>query len=91
MGKMLVFSRQVYISRISQALEISPAQFPFFFQDHFRPIKLRAHRSAVTVCAQIHSYDDQIDKVGYCLECRQLKGPYETEKTDKRIAKPDYH
>lgn len=43
-------------------------------------------RSAATVHAQIHSHDESIDKMGYCVECRRLKGVHEIEKTDKRIA-----
>jgi hypothetical protein len=42
-------------------------------------------RSAATVHAQIHSHNESIKKIGYCVECRRLKGEYETEKTENRI------
>jgi hypothetical protein len=42
-------------------------------------------RSVGTIHAQIHAHDESIQKTGYCLECRRLKGSHETEKTEKRI------
>jgi hypothetical protein len=48
-------------------------------------IAKKQDRSAATVYAQIHSHDDSIEKSGYCVECRRLKGSHEAEKTDKRI------
>jgi len=41
-------------------------------------------RSAATVHAQIHTHDEDIDKQGYCAECRRLKGTHEAHKTDSR-------
>jgi hypothetical protein len=48
-------------------------------------IAKKQSRSAATVCAQIHSHNESIEKSGYCAECRILKGAHEIEKTDKRI------
>jgi hypothetical protein len=47
-------------------------------------IAKKLDRSAATVHAQIHSHDESIDKMGYCFECRRLKGKHETENTDNR-------
>ena len=44
-------------------------------------IAKKQDRSAATVYAQIHSHDGSIDKVGYCVECRRMKGKHELEKT----------
>jgi hypothetical protein len=41
----------------------------------------KLNRSAATVHAQVHAHDKSIEKVGYCVECRRLKGKHETEKT----------
>ena len=48
-------------------------------------IAKKQSRSAATVYAQIHGHDESVGRVGYCVECRRLKGSHETEKTDKRI------
>jgi len=48
-------------------------------------IAKKLDRSAATVHAQIHSHNESIDKTGYCVECRRMKGKYETEKTENRI------
>jgi len=42
-------------------------------------------RSAATVHAQIHSHDESIDKMGYCVECRRIKGEHDVEKTVSRV------
>jgi len=39
-------------------------------------------RSAATVHAQVHAHDKSIEKVGYCAECRRMKGTHENEKTN---------
>jgi hypothetical protein len=44
-------------------------------------IAKKLDRSAATVHSQIHSYNDSIVKLGYCLECRRLKGTHEMIKT----------
>jgi hypothetical protein len=41
-------------------------------------------RSAATVHAQIHSHNKSIEKMGYCVECRRLKGKHEATKTSDR-------
>jgi hypothetical protein len=41
-------------------------------------------RSAATVHAQIHNHDESIQKMGYCAECRRLKGKHDAEKTGNR-------
>jgi hypothetical protein len=46
-------------------------------------------RSAATVHAQMHIHDKSIEKAGYCVECRRLKGKHETKKTDTRIVSKD--
>lgn len=46
-------------------------------------------RSAATVHTQIHIHNESIDKLGYCQECRRLKGKHETQKTDTRILSPE--
>ena len=38
-------------------------------------------RSAATIHAQIHAHNKSIDKMGYCAECRRLKGMNEMRKT----------
>jgi hypothetical protein len=38
-------------------------------------------RSSATIMAQIHSHNEAIDKEGYCVRCRRLKGKRELEKT----------
>lgn len=49
-------------------------------------IAKKLDRSAATVHAQIHSHNEDINKQGYCAECRRLKGIHETHKTDSRRA-----
>jgi IS30 family transposase len=49
-------------------------------------IAKKLDRSAATVHAQIHSHDESIDKLGYCVECRRLKGNHGAEKTGNRSA-----
>jgi IS30 family transposase len=50
-------------------------------------IAKKLDRSAATVHAQIHSHDESIVKIGYCVECRRLKGKHEaTKATDRQIA-----
>lgn len=49
-------------------------------------IAKKLDRSAATVHAQIHSHNESIDKLGYCAECRRLKGTHEAHKTDSRTA-----
>lgn len=48
-------------------------------------IAKKLERSAATVHAQIHSHNESIDKMGYCVECRRLKGKYDTVKTENRV------
>jgi hypothetical protein len=45
-------------------------------------IAKKLDRSAATVHAQIHSHNESIDRMGYCGECRRLKGKHEMTKTD---------
>jgi hypothetical protein len=45
----------------------------------------KLNRSAATVHAQVHTHDKSIENVGYCVECRRMKGKYETEKTENRV------
>jgi hypothetical protein len=47
-------------------------------------ISKKLDRSAATVHAQIHAHDESIEKNGYCVECRRLKGEHETVKTSDR-------
>jgi hypothetical protein len=49
-------------------------------------IAKKLDRSAATVHAQIHGHNEDIDKQGYCAECRRLKGTHEAHKTDSRTA-----
>lgn len=49
-------------------------------------IAKKLDRSGATVHAQIHAHNESIDKLGYCGECRRLKGTHETHKTDSRAA-----
>jgi len=49
-------------------------------------IAKKLDRSAATVHAQIHAHNESIDKMGYCAECRRLKGTHEVHKTDSRAA-----
>jgi hypothetical protein len=49
-------------------------------------IAKKLDRSAATVHAQIHSHNESINKMGYCAECRRLKGQHEVDKTDKRMS-----
>jgi len=56
---------------------------------YFEPLSMgkiakKLDRSAATVHAQIHSHDESIVKVGYCVECKRLKGKHEAEKTEAR-------
>jgi hypothetical protein len=51
-------------------------------------ISKKLDRSAATVHAQIHSHNESIEKAGYCVECRRLKGKHETEKTEERTIGP---
>jgi hypothetical protein len=44
----------------------------------------KLNRSAATVHAQVNTHDKSIEKVGYCVECRRMKGKYEMEKTENR-------
>jgi hypothetical protein len=39
-------------------------------------IAKKESRSAATVYAQIHSHNESIEKSGYCVECRRLKGSH---------------
>lgn len=59
--------------------------------DYFEGVSMgkiakKLDRSAATVHAQIHSHDESIDKLGYCAECRHLKGTREAHKTDSRTS-----
>lgn len=47
-------------------------------------IAKKLDRSAATVHSQIHSHDEVIDKFGYCINCKRLKGEHQEEKTEKR-------
>lgn len=49
-------------------------------------IAKKLDRSAETVHAQIRSHNESIDKTGYCVECRRLKGQHGADKTDKRTS-----
>jgi hypothetical protein len=40
-------------------------------------IAKKLDRSAATVYIHIHSHDESIQKMGYCAECRRLKGIHE--------------
>jgi uncharacterized protein YjcR len=42
-------------------------------------------RSSATILAQIQNHNSLIEKFGYCVECRRMKGKHETEKTDSCI------
>jgi hypothetical protein len=44
-------------------------------------ISRKLDRSAATIHAQIHSHNESIDRMGYCAECRRLKGNHEMTKT----------
>lgn len=45
----------------------------------------KLNRSSATILAQIQSHNEGIDKLGYCIKCRRMKGKHETEKTEKRV------
>jgi len=47
-------------------------------------IAKKQDRSAASVHAQIHMHDEAIDKSGFCVKCRRMKGEHETEKTAMR-------
>lgn len=49
-----------------------------------RKLAKNLDRSAATVHTQIHNHDESIQKSGYCLEYRRLKGKHELEKTNSR-------
>jgi len=49
-------------------------------------IAKKLDRSAATVHAQIHAHNESIDKMGYCAECRRMKGTHEAHKTDSDAA-----
>jgi hypothetical protein len=58
---------------------------------YFKPLSMgkiakKLDRSAATVHAQIHSHDESIEKMGYCVECRRLKGNHGAAKTSNRKA-----
>jgi len=44
----------------------------------------KLNRSAATIPAQIQAHNRSIDKLGYCQECRRLKGKHETQKAEGR-------
>lgn len=47
-------------------------------------IAKKLDRSAATIHAQLSAHNESINKLGYCAECRRLKGPHEAPKTDSR-------
>jgi len=58
--------------------------------DYFQGLSMgkiakKLDRSAASVHAQIHTHDQAVEKFGYCVKCRRLKGEYEAEKTENRI------
>lgn len=57
--------------------------------DYFQGLSMgkiaqKLNRSAATVHTQIHSHNESIEKFGFCVKCRRLKGKHEIEKTNKR-------
>jgi hypothetical protein len=44
-------------------------------------IAKKLNRSGGTIHAQIHAHNESIDRMGYCAECRRLKGTHEMAKT----------
>jgi IS30 family transposase len=58
-------------------------------EDYFEGLSMgkiakKLDRSAATVHAQIHSHDESIQKLGYCVECKRMKGAHDGEKTSIR-------
>jgi len=45
-------------------------------------IAKKLDRSAATVHAQVHAHDKSIEKVGYCAQCRRMKGTHENLKAN---------
>jgi predicted DNA-binding protein YlxM (UPF0122 family) len=45
--------------------------------------------SGTTVHAQIHSHNESIERMGYCAECRRLKGNHEMTKTSCQAARKE--
>lgn len=48
-------------------------------------IAKKLDRSAASVQAQIHTHDQAIEKFGFCVKRKRLKGTHEAEKTEKRM------
>lgn len=60
--------------------------------DYFQGLSMgkiakKLNRSAATIHTQIHNHNKSIEKFGYCVKCRRLKGKHEAEKTEKRMLK----
>ena len=47
-------------------------------------IAKKLDRSAATIHSQIHSHNESIGKMGFCVECRRLKGSHQTQKSSDR-------
>jgi hypothetical protein len=58
----------------------------YFERLSMEKIAKKLDRSAATIHAQTHSHDESIVKMGYCVECRRLKGKHRAEKTGNRFA-----
>jgi predicted DNA-binding protein YlxM (UPF0122 family) len=57
-----------------------------YMDEHLSMGKLakQLNRSGATIYSKIHTYNEGIDKLGYCQECRRLKGKHEAERTETR-------
>jgi len=48
-------------------------------------IAKKTDRSSATILAQIQGHNEAMEKFGFCVKCRRLKGKHETERTSNRV------
>ena len=49
-----------------------------------KQIAQKLDRSAATIHAQIHAHNQSIERLGYCMKCKRVKGEHANQKIDKK-------